>query len=272
MQLSLFAPFDRRLALAPDIAKVAWIGKYAYAHRGLHGSGVPENSPAAFTAAMEHGMGIECDVQRSSDGQAIVFHDWELDRLTGESGPVDQLTAASLGAIRLTGGDDTIPSLRQVLDLVDGRVPLLIEVKSRKNMRIPSLCLAVLRVLEGYRGKHAIMSFDPRVPRWFKRYAPMTVRGLVITEENDHTVFSRLLRRLSLWQASPDFLAYDIRDLPSRFATAQRKRGLPIVSWTVSSPELLARAKQHADAPIAEGAGVQSSGAQATGSLNPGVM
>ena len=256
MPLSLFAPLDRRLTPAPDPDRVSWIGGQAYAHRGLHGPGVPENSPAAFAAAIERGMGIELDVQRSSDGQAMVFHDWELDRLTGETGPLEQLTAAQLSAIRLTGGEDTIPTLRQVLDQIGGRVPLLIEVKSRRDMRVPSVCLAVLRVQEGYRGPHAVMSFDPRVPKWFKRYAPLTVRGLVITEENDHTLLSRLRRRLSLWSASPHFLAYDIRDLPSRFAAAQRGRGLPVVTWTVRSPELLARAELHADAPIAEGAGV----------------
>ena len=256
MPLPLFALLDRRLAPAPDPASVAWIGEYAFAHRGLHGAGVPENSPAGFAAAIERGMGIECDVQRSSDGQAMVFHDWELDRLTGESGPVDQHSAAQLGAIRLTGGADCIPTLRQVLDQVAGRVPLLIEVKSRRDMRIPALCLAVLRVLEGYRGDHAVMSFDPRVPKWFKIHAPLTVRGLVVTEANDQTIVGRIGRRLSLWQASPDFLAYDIRDLPSRFAAAQRKRGLPVASWTVRSPELRKRAALHADAPIAEGAGV----------------
>jgi glycerophosphoryl diester phosphodiesterase len=256
MRLSLFAPLDRRLAPTSDPVRVGWIGAQAYAHRGLHGPGVPENSPAAFAAAIERGMGIELDVQRSGDGQAMVFHDWELDRLTGETGPLDQLTAAQLGAIRLTGGMDCIPTLRQVLALIGGRVPLLIEVKSRRDMRVPSVCLAVLRVLEGYLGPHAVMSFDPRVLKWFKRYAPQTIRGLVITEENDHTLLSRLRRRLSLWAASPHFLAYDIRDLPSSFAAAQRKRGLPVVTWTVRSGELLARAELHADAPIAEGAGV----------------
>lgn len=256
MRLSLFAPLDRRFAPAPDPEKVGWIGAQAYAHRGLHGPGVPENSPAAFTAAIERGMGIELDIQLSSDGQAMVFHDWELDRLTGETGPLDQLTAGQLGKIRLIGGEDPIPTLRQVLDQIGGRVPLLIEVKSRRDLRVPSVCLAVLRVLEGYLGPHAVMSFDPRVPKWFKSYAPQTIRGLVITEENDHTLLSRLRRRMSLWAASPHFLAYDIRDLPSRFATAQRKRGLPVVTWTVRSPELLARAGLHADAPIAEGAGV----------------
>lgn len=254
--MSLFAPLDRRLAPVPDPERVGWIGGQAYAHRGLHGPGVPENSPAAFAAAIAHGMGIELDVQRSGDGQAMVFHDRELDRLTGATGPLDELTAAQLGAIRLTGGTDTIPTLRNVLDQIGGKVPLLIEVKSHRAMRVPSVCLSVLRVLEGYRGPHAIMSFDPRVPKWFKRYAFLTVRGLVVTEENDHTLLSRMRRRLSLWQASPDFLAYDIRDLPSRFASSQRKRGLPVVTWTVRSRELLDRAGLHADAPIAEGAGV----------------
>lgn len=256
MPLPLFAPLDRRLAPAPDPARVAWIGSHAFAHRGLHGPGVPENSPAAFAAAIERGMGIECDVQRSSDGQAMVFHDWELDRLTNEAGLVASLPAAQLGRVQLTGGSDTIPTLRQVLDQIAGRVPLLIEVKSRKDIRIPVLCLAVLRVLEGYRGEHAVMSFDPRVPKWFKIHAPQTVRGLVVTEENDQTLIGRMRRRMALWLASPDFLAYDIRDLPSRFAAAQRKRGLPIASWTIRSAELRERAALHADAPIAEGAGV----------------
>ena len=256
MPLSLFAPLDRRFAPAPDPERVGWIGGWAYAHRGLHGPGAPENSPTAFAKAIARGMGIECDVQRSSDSQAMVSHDWELDRLTSETGPVIQRSAAQLATIRLSGSDDCIPNLRQVLDQVAGKVPLLIEVKSRAETRVPALCLAVRRVLEGYQGQHAVMSFDPRVPKWFKIHAPLTVRGLVITEENDHTLLGRLRRRLWLWNASPDFLAYDVRDLPSRFAAAQRRRGLPVITWTVRSADLRETAALHADAPIAEGAGV----------------
>ena len=256
MRLSLFAPLDRRFAPAPDPARVAWISGHAYAHRGLHGPDAPENSPGAFAAAIARGMGIECDVQRTSDGQVMVFHDWELDRLTSESGPVIERSAAQLATIRLSGSDDCIPGLRQLLDQVAGRVPLLIEVKSRVETRVPVVCLAVRRALEGYLGPHGVMSFDPRVPKWFKIHSPLTVRGLVVTEENDHTVFGRMRRKLWLWQASPDFLAYDVRDLPSRFAAAQRRRGLPVLTWTVRSPELRERAALHADAPIAEGAGV----------------
>lgn len=256
MPLSLFAQLDNRFAPPPGPARVAWISGHSYAHRGLHGPDEPENSLAAFAEAIVRGMGIECDVQRSSDGQAVVFHDWELDRLTRDTGPVAQRSAAQLGATKLTGGTDCIPSLRQLLDLVAGQVPLLIEIKSRRDTRVPAQCLAVRRVLEGYRGPHAVMSFDPRVAKWFKVHAPQTVRGLVVTEENDQTLLGRMRRRLSLWQAGPDFLAYDVRDLPSRFAAQQRRRGLPITTWTVRSPELLARAAAYADAPIAEGAGV----------------
>lgn len=256
MRLSPFAPIDRWLAPAPDPARVGWIAGKVFAHRGLHGPDAPENSPSAFAAAIARGLGIECDIQRSGDGRAMVFHDWELDRLTGESGPVALRTAAQLGGIVLKGTADGIPTLRQLLDQVAGRVPLLIEIKSRRDIRVGGICLAVRRELEGYRGPHGVMSFDPRVARWFAVNAPRTVRGLVVTEEHDKGLRGTLRRHLALWHARPDFLAYDIRDLPSSFAASQRARGLPVASWTVRSPELRAAAASHVDAPIAEGAGI----------------
>lgn len=259
--MSPYALLDRWLAPAPREEQVGWLRGVTYAHRGLHGpfaagAGLPENSPAAFAAAIERGLGIECDVQRSSDGQAMVFHDWELDRLTAESGPLIDRSSVQLGSIRLSGGADTIPTLRQLLDQVAGRVPLLIEVKSRRDLRVAPLCLAVRRVLEGYRGPVAVMSFDPRVSRWFHRYSPRIVHGLVVTEDGKRTLFARAKRHWSLWLGKPQFLAYDIRDLPSRFAAAQRRRGLPVLTWTVRDEDLRDRAALHADAPIAEGAGI----------------
>lgn len=247
---------DRLFAPVPDPARAAWLTQKDYAHRGLHGLGVAENSPAAFRAAIAVGMGIECDIQRSSDGEAMVFHDWELDRLTAQQGPVAARSAAALGKIPLNGGADCIPTLRATLALVAGRAPILIEIKSKRGYNVAVSCAAVKRELEGYAGQHAVMSFDPRVGRWFARHSPQTPRGLVITEENDRDLSGALRRKLSLWTARPDFLAYDIRDLPSDFAQAQRARGLPLLTWTVRSAVLRERAGKFADAPIAEGEGV----------------
>jgi len=258
MPLSPLALIDRWLAPAPNPARVGWLRGTVFAHRGLHGPGAPENSPSAFAAAIARGIGIECDVQKSSDGQAIVFHDWEINRLTGEQGSISSHSAEQLAAIPLLGGgpEDGIPSLRRVLDRVAGQVPILIEIKSRRDRPVGALCLAVRRIIEGYRGPHAVMSFDPRVSRWLHRHSPHTVRGLVVTEENDKALPGRLRRHIALWCARPDFLAYDIRDLQGKFPSAQRRRGLPLATWTVRNPEQLQRARDFADAPTVEGAGV----------------
>lgn len=255
MRLSPFAPIDRWRAPAPPESRIGWLRGRMFAHRGLHGGGLPENSPAAFRAAIARDLGIECDVQGTADGQAVVFHDWELDRLTCERGPVLDRTSAELGTIALAGTDEPVPSLRQVLALVAGRVPLLIEIKSRRAMRVAGLCLAVRNALEGYGGPHAVMSFDPRVPRWFATHAPRTARGLVMTEDDAHTAAARIRCHFALWHARPDFLAYDVRDLPSSFAGQQRSRGVPVATWTVRTAQQRAIAALHADAPIAEGAG-----------------
>ena len=247
---------DALLAPAPDAARVAWLKDWTYAHRGLHSGATIENSMSAFAAAIAAGMGIECDVQVSGDGRAMVFHDWELDRLTAERGPVADRSAEQLAQIPLGEGNDRIPTLRDLLGLVRGRVPLLIEIKSKKGRAPVPLCLAVKRELEGYRGQVAVMSFDPRVSAWFRKYAPGIVRGLVVTEENARTLTGAFRRQQSVRLAKPDFLAYDIRDLPSSFAAAQRSRGLPLLTWTVRSGTLLERAREHADAPIVEGDGV----------------
>jgi glycerophosphoryl diester phosphodiesterase len=252
----LFGLIDRLLAPAPPPARVAWLRETQFAHRGLHEPGTAENSLSAASAAIAHGLGIECDVQKSHDGKAIVFHDWELDRLTSKKGMLGARSADELGQIILTGSTDRIPTLRELLGLVRGQVPLLIEVKSKREKRPAPLCLAVRRVLEGYQGPHAVMSFDPRVANWFRHHSPRTVRGLVVSEEDKRTFPWLIYRHWCLWHAKPDFLAYDVRDFPSRFAAFQRARGIPVLTWTVRSAELRNVAAQYADAPIAEGAGV----------------
>jgi glycerophosphoryl diester phosphodiesterase len=240
------------------LSRTAWLRGITYAHRGLHGRGRIENSPGAFADAVEAGLGIECDVQRSADGRAVVFHDRELDRLTGEKGPVATRSVAELTRIALRGTAETIPTLRDLLDHVAGRVPLLIELKSRGDRPVAPLCRAVLRDLEGYGGPHAVMSFDPHVGHWFAGHSPQTVRGLVVSEANARTLGAAFKRRFALWRSRADFLAYDVRDLPSRFAAAQRARGLPVLTWTVATPALRQRATAYADGCIAEGEGLAS--------------
>ncbi|MDE2301642.1 MAG: glycerophosphodiester phosphodiesterase [Sphingomonadales bacterium] len=255
MRLSPFAPLDRWLAPPPAGARIGWLRGACFAHRGRHGPGAAENSATAFARAIAGGLGIECDVQLSADDDAVVFHDFTLERMTGNSGAVIDRPAAALTALALAGGGDRIQTLAALLDQVAGQVPLLIELKSRRRWPIARLCAAVRRALAAYRGQVAVMSFDPRAPGWFARHAPALARGLVVTEEASGRG-GDIARHLALWRARADFLAYDIRDLPSAFAAAQRARGLPLVSWTVRSPELRARALALADAPIAEGAGL----------------
>lgn len=238
-----------------DRARADWLREVTYAHRGLHGDGRLENSPSAFRAAVAAGYGIECDVQMTADDEAAVFHDFELDRLTDQTGPVRERSLEMLKTIPLKGGDP-IWALADLLSEIAGQVPLLVEIKSRRELDPAPLCAAVDRALCAYSGAVAVMSFDPRVPNWFFTNAPGVVRGLVVTEEDDRGVAGRMRRRIAFRHARPDFLAYDVRDLPSSFAAAHRARGLPLLTWTVRTPELRARAVAYADAPIAEGAGL----------------
>lgn len=251
MRSSLSALLDGRFAPQPAERRVGFLHGRRFAHRGLHGDGIIENSRAAFAAAIAAGDGIECDVQLSADGTAFVFHDDSLDRLTDRTGPVSALSRTEIARIELRDAGETIPTLEEILALIAGHVPLLVEIKA-PGRHIARHCLAVRRAIEGYRGDVAVMSFNPQVCHWFAAYAPRVARGLVISEEDKSGPRGAVERHLSLWRAKPDFLAYDVRDLPSRFATAQRARGLPVLTWTVRSAEEQATASLHADAPIYE--------------------
>jgi glycerophosphoryl diester phosphodiesterase len=258
MRLSLLSPLDTLIAPPPRPDRIRFLAAQAYAHRGLHGHGVVENSRAAFQAAIDKGLGIELDIQPAAGGQAFVFHDTLLDRLTDDTGPVAKRTAQQLDQIRLRNSHETLPRLSEILSIVAGRVPILIEIKTNPNhtSSVGSLGMAVRRDLEGYRGAVAVMSFNPNVAAWFHEHAPKMVRGLVVTEEKDGKGFGRMrgrvLRHISLWRARPDFLAYDIRDLPSRFPAEQRARGLKILTWTVRTAHQERVAMTHADEIIFE--------------------
>ncbi|WP_394730518.1 glycerophosphodiester phosphodiesterase family protein [Altererythrobacter sp. GH1-8] len=236
---------------APD-----WLTRWEYAHRGLHGEDVPENSLLGARLAIERGMGIECDIQRSSDGVSMVFHDWDLGRLTGCHGDFGAMSAEALGTYRYLESNERIVSLEELLGLIHGKVPLLIEIKSRRGYDVERSSKAVADTLADYAGDHAVMSFDPRVARWFRRNSPHTCAGLVMREDEYGYTQQAWQRRLALLIAKPDFLAYHIAALPNRWVANLRARGLPILTWTVNSPITRARALEHTDALISEGAGL----------------
>ena len=240
MRSSPFSPRD-----------AAWLTAQPYAHRGLHGPGVPENSRAAFAAAIARGHGIELDVQASRWGIAFVFHDDTLDRLTDEHGPLAEREADELASIRLRGSSEAIPELAEILELVGGRVPVLIEVKAH-GPAWHQLCYGVAASLGSYSGAAAVMSFDPRVGAWFARHYPRIVRGLVVTAQGKSRFRGWAERIYAVWRAQPHFVACDVRDLPSRFAARLRARGMPILTWTCRGEDDRAKAALHADQIIYE--------------------
>src|SRR3954452_9331424 len=232
-------------------AELAALGAVPFAHRGLHGGGRVENSNGAFRAAAEAGFGIELDVQLSRDFWPMGFHDDRLARLTNKTGPLAALTASELRSIRLYTSNEVMPTLREALEIVWARVPVLIEVKA-PGRHVGPLCEAVAHALEGYPGPVGVMSFTPEVGAWFARRAPERLRGLVVSERGKKGLRGRIERRLALWRSRSDFLAYDIRDLPSDFAALGRFGGLAVYTWTVRTEEERARAVEFADQIIFE--------------------
>jgi glycerophosphoryl diester phosphodiesterase len=219
-----------------------------FAHRGLHGPGVPENSMASFRAALGLGAGIECDVRLSGDGEVMIFHDHDLRRLCASGLAVESTRADVLVSQRLFDSSEHIPRLRELLDLVAGRVPILIELKCRGG-NAARLSEAVADRLASYAGPFGVMSFEPAVGRWLARHRPDLRRGLVISERA-----SAFDRWRSIRAAAPHFLAVHRAALGRRCTSEQRSRCW-LYSWTIRTLAERKTAAIHADALIWEGDG-----------------
>ena len=234
------------------------------AHRGLHdrAAGVVENSRAAAEAAIAAGYGIELDVQMTADGEAVVFHDDAMPRLTGEPGLVRDYSVAALGRIGLKDGAETVPGFAEFLALVAGRVPLLVEVKDQDGALGPDVGALEARVaalLAGYPGEAALMSFNPHAVAAFASLAPDRPRGLTTCAFDTADWSLPDYRRAELAaltnaeRTGAAFVSHDRRDLDNPAVARLKAEGLPILTWTVRSAGQEAEARRVADNVTFEG-------------------
>lgn len=234
------------------------------AHRALHdvADGRPENSRAAIRAALDAGYGIEIDLQLSADGQAMVFHDYDLSRLTGATGPINARSAAELGQIALRGGTDGIPTLREVLALVAGRVPLLIEIKDQDGAMGPNvgpLEQAAAEALAAYRGPVAVMSFNPHSVAEMARLLPQVARGIVTSayEPDDWPLSTQICDHLrtipDYARTGSSFISHEAFDLGRARVADLKQGGARVLCWTIRSPEEEAEARKVAENITFEG-------------------
>jgi glycerophosphoryl diester phosphodiesterase len=232
-----------------------------FAHRGLWApEGPPENSLAAFEAACQAGYGVELDVQLSSDGEAVVFHDADLARLTGQAGRLADHTAAELGGLKLADADEVIPTLTEALVLIGGRAMVLIEIKTPYG-EVGPLERRVCEVLIDYSGPSAVIGFNPYSHAWFADRHPKILRGLdsySYARGGDADRLAPDLRRSfanleHVELARPQFLALGLDMLPSAKADEHRAAGMPVLAWTVRSPAEWAKVSGHCDNQIFEG-------------------
>ena len=230
---------------------LSWLTRRPIAHRGFHDLNKTrwENTLSAFEAAAAKDYAIECDVHLSADGVPVVFHDRDLDRLCGQPGFLSDLDAAAISTLRVGGTDDHVPTLAEMLRVVAGRVPIVIELKGSDG-KDEGLVAAVAKGLEGYEGKVALMSFEHRFIRLFASQAPgiacgMTAHGRTPADLEAH--FSMLAHGI-------DFVSFHVADLPNRFVTTVREKlAMPVITWTVREPWAVDVTRSHADQMTFEG-------------------
>jgi glycerophosphoryl diester phosphodiesterase len=241
-----------------------WLTPRPFAHRGLHdaAAGVIENTAGAARAAVAADYGIEVDLQISADGEAMVHHDPALGRVTDGTERLDQMTAAALKRVAFRSTGERMISLGELCDFVAGRVPLLLEMKSRfdGDARLPQ---RLAGVLAGYRSPAAAMSSDPAQLAWLRQKAPHLLRGIVAAKYRPHPYWDQMSPLLRYGMACllpavltgrPHFVAYAVNDLPAIAPTfARHALCLPVLTWVVRSEAERARALRFADQIIFEG-------------------
>lgn len=228
-----------------------WLLDKPIAHRGLHcGSVIPENSLLAFQGAIDLQLPIELDVQLLADGNVVVFHDKTLDRMTQASGQISEKTIDDLDNIYLKESTQKIPLLSEVLDLIQGQVPLLIEVKNEG--KVGNLEVQLLEQLKTYSGDFAIQSFNPYVLAYYKQHIPHVLRGQLASQFKNIGLswYNKFLLSHLVYTgiSDPHFIAYNIQDLPHCATTiARRFFKKPLIAWTIRSDADKEKAVKYAD-------------------------
>lgn len=235
---------------APD-----WLLEKPFAHRGFFNDARPENSLSAIDAAISAGFPVEIDVQVTADGQAVVFHDWNLKRLTGIDAKVKDVSAADIRHLTLLGTDQRIPTLEETLGLIAGRAPILVEIKNR---RYPTALEPVAgRILDAYRGPFAIQSFNPYTLGWFRLRYPRIPRGQISCafDTDDMAGWKKhILSNYGMnWMSAPQFISHHWKQLPAIVPTFLRSTlKIPLMVWTVRSEEEKAAALRLGDNVVFE--------------------
>ncbi len=231
--LWLFAFWPARLKHRPAFMKAD------FAHRGLHGSDVPENSMQAFRLAKQNGYGIEFDVRLTSDKVAVIMHDDSLERVCGVKKKVSEITSEQLSEVKLPSGEN-VPTFAEMLSFIDGKVPLLIELKNT-GANYSNLCQSVFEVLDGYKGDYLVESFDPRVLMWIKKHRKKVIRGqlAVYNPAAKPFVLGAVLRKLWMnFLSRPHFIAYQSKYIGKVIESKIiLKKGVPYFAWTVKTKE-----------------------------------
>ena len=237
-----------------DIYK-SWLVKKFIAHRGFHNNfDAPENTLKAFENAIKKDYVIELDVRIIKDGTIVVFHDDELKRLTGKNGKADELTKEDLKEIKILSSNQHIPTFEEVLKLVNGQVPLLIEIKNYKKDGI--LEKELINILKDYKGEFAVQSFNPFSLEYFKKYYPSVLRGQLSSyfknEKNLSFVTKFVLKRMLLnkSKSNPHFVSYDVQNMPNKYT---KKLSIPVLVWTVKNQKQYENVSKYCDNIIFEG-------------------
>ena len=234
-----------------DEKDISWLIETPIAHRGIDNKNSPENSMKAFQNAIDKGYGIELDVQFSKDKELVVFHDNKLSRLTGDKRRVKDVNYAELKNLKLKGTNETIPTLKEVTHLINGQVPLLIEIKDGKE--VDKLAEKTYNIMKNYKGNYAIQSFNPFIIQWFKDNASEVIRGqlsgTLAKGANDLQVYKKFApsNLLLNFKSKPNFISYELKGIDNLSVRILKSRNYPIISWTIKNEDDMKKAYNSTD-------------------------